>query len=362
MRGTDVTSFRRVYRLATASELPDKLTLTFEKEAELRYGENPNQPAALYRVEGQSLAELTNIQLVKGGKGGMSATNVMDVTRALEILKYFPNPSVAVMKHLIPCGFATARYGEPTYDQTECYRKARDADTRSAFGSVVVFNDEANVSTANEILTTFVEAVAAPSYAQGVMDILEQKKDLRVFTYANLDKIPKFEGDDTKGLYDFKMLPTGRVVIQKPYLSSIKSIHDLILDPLIKKDGADYVVSRDPLVPEMQDMLTAWYVNLGVRSNGIVMVRNGVTLAVGSGQQERVGAVEQAIVKAHQKEMDRRKMKYDALEGIVDSKERFLKPLQGAVVSSDAFFPFRDSIDLLGREGVTAIIQPGGSI
>ena len=108
--------------------------------------------------------------------------------------------------------------------------------------------------------------------------------------------------------------------------------------------------------------MTAWYVNIGVRSNGIVIVKDGVTLAVGTGQQERVGAVEQAIVKAYQKAMDREKIKYDSLQGICEKGHLSNNPLQGAVMSSDAFFPFRDSVDTAARVGITAIIQPGGSL
>ncbi|MCP8321848.1 MAG: IMP cyclohydrolase, partial [archaeon] len=124
----------------------------------------------------------------------------------------------------------------------------------------------------------------------------------------------------------------------------------------------EYVVGRDPTQAELRDLLTAWYVNIGVRSNGIVFVKNGVTVAIGSGQQERVGAVEHAIIKAYQKAMEREKIPYDPLDGASARNKLSVNPLEGAVVSSDAFFPFRDSIDLIARAGVTAVIQPGGSI
>ena len=363
MRGTDVSSMKRTYRTATQGDFPDDLTLSFQKESDLRYGENPNQPAALYRMKGTSLAELTNIRLAKSGKGGLSATNVMDVTRALDILKYFQEPSVAVMKHLIPSGFST-RYHNDDTSLDQLYKNARDADVRSAFGSVVVFNRPLDMVTAGEIVTTYVEGVAAPEYEERTMEILERKKDLRAILFSNLDKMPKFIGDDIEGLYDLKVLPTGRVVAQKPYLSSIKSAKDLVLDPMVKdeKTGESNVVISDPTTKELDDMLTAWYVNLGVRSNGIVFVKDGTTLAIGSGQQERVGAVEQAIIKAFQKDLDRRGIVYDPLEGIKKAREMSINPLQEAVVSSDGFFPFRDSIDLLSRVGVSAVIQPGGSV
>ena len=357
-RGTDVTDMKRTYRTAIEGEFPNNFSFELEKENDLRYGENPNQPAATYRVKGNSLAELTDVKMTKSGKGGLSATNFMDVTRALDILKYFSNPSVAVMKHTIPSGFATQYGFKGSLDET--YRMARDADARSAFGSFVVFNRPVDRATAEAITESYVEGVVAPEFEQGAMEVLERKKDIRTVLYSNLDKLPKFIGDDTEGLYDLKVLPTGRVIAQKPYLTSVKNFGDLVLDPMVEKEGEKFVVERDPYERELQDMFTAWYVNLGVRSNGIVLVRDGVTVAVGSGQQERVGAVEQAIVKAYQKAMDRQGYKYNPLMGITELNS-MVAPLENAVVSSDAFFPFKDSIDTLASVGVSAVIQPGGS-
>jgi len=358
-RGTDVTDMKRSYRTAVESEFPDSLVLDLSKECDLRYGENPNQPAVMYRLEGTSLVRLTNIRLAKSGKGGLSATNFMDVTRALEILKFFEAPSVAVMKHLVPSGFAT-QYNRTSLD--EIYIQARDTDPRSAFGSVVVLNEALDKLTAEEIISTYVEGVAAPEFEEGTMEILERKEDLRVILYSNLDRIPKFEGDDVSGLYDFRTLPTGRVLVQKPYLSSIRGRDDLVLDPLVIKDGEEFVVERDPSERELDDLLTSWYINLGVRSNGIVFVKNGVTVAIGTGQQERIGAIEQAIIKAYQKAMDREGVEYSAIDGAIERYQLSHNPLEGAIMSSDAFFPFRDSIDTVAECGVSAIIQPGGSI
>lgn len=356
-RGTDVSDMKRTYRTAVSGDFSEELNIGLRKEADLKYGENPMQPAAVYRFQGSDLAEFTNIRLAKTGKGGLSATNFMDVTRAMDILKYFQAPSVAVMKHLVPSGFATQN-GIVSLDNL--YRKARDADARSAFGSIVVFNRPVDKDCANALLESYVEGIAAPEYEEGAMGILEGKKDLRVMRYSNLDKLPKFVGDDTSGLYDLKVLPTGRVIAQKPYLTSIKSAADLVLDPMINGK----VVERNPTERELEDMLTAWYVNFGVRSNGIVFVKDGVTVAVGSGQQERVGAVEQAIVKAHQKYMDRNKISYDPLHGILNQDELWIScpDMQGAVCSSDAFFPFRDSVDTMAKVGVSGVIQPGGSV
>ncbi|MBU1974902.1 MAG: IMP cyclohydrolase [Nanoarchaeota archaeon] len=360
MTGTDVSDAKRVYRTGKSEEFPGTLLVELQKKSSLRYGENPNQPAAVYKFRKSSISEFTDIRLVKSGKGGLSATNLMDVTRALDILKFFKAPSVAVMKHLIPSGFAT-QYRKERLAKT--YRLARDADFRSAFGSMVVFNTKVDVQTAKAIMERYVEGVAAPGFEEQALIVFGQKKDLRVIEFSNLDKLPKFIDDDTRGLFDMKVLPTGRVIVQKPYLSSIRSESDSIIDPMVKnKERKAITVKKRPTKNQMRDLLTAWYVNLGVRSNGIVFVKNGVTIAVGSGQQERVGAIEQAIIKAYQKAMDKEKIKYNPLKGISQMKKLKNNPLKGAVVSSDGFFPFRDSIDLLAKIGVTAIIQPGGSI
>ncbi|MBI4150447.1 IMP cyclohydrolase [Candidatus Woesearchaeota archaeon] len=356
-RGTDVTDAKRAYRTVTEQVFPNELMIYFRKEGNLRYGENPNQGAAIYTFNNSPLAALTQVHMVKSGKGGLSATNLMDVTRALDILKYFDAPSVAVMKHAVPSGFATQHDGT-SLDQL--YILARDADARSAFGSIVVLNRPLDKATAEVLTSTFVEGVAAPEFEAGALAILDSKKDLRAIMYSNIDKLPKFVGDNAQGIYDIKVLPTGRVIVQSPYLTSIRGPSDLIFDAMVKKDDQLYFVERDPTENELRDMLTAWYVLLGVRSNGIVFVKDGVTVAVGSGQQERVGAVEQAILKAYQKAMDREGLRYDPLT-FTSTLPLSTPPLGGAVMASDAFFPFRDSIDLAARVGVTAIIQPGGS-
>ena len=368
MRGTDVTDMKRTYRTVKKGQFPEKLNIHLLKEFDLRYGENPNQPGAVYRFAGTSLAEFTNITLAKSGKGGLSAINLMDVTRALEILKFFKNPAVAVMKHTQPSGFAT-QYGENSLDKI--YQLARDADARSAFGSVVVTNRPLDKSTAEAIVSTFVEGVAAPEFEEGTLDIFSTKKDLRAILYSNLDKLPKFTADDTSGLYDLKVLPSGRIVVQTPYLSSITGPEDMISDPLVRKNERQHIVQRDPTPGELEDLMTAWYVNIGVSSNGVVLVKNGLTVAIGSGQRERIGAIEQAITKSYQKALDREKMAENTesfswtpggLSWPEMKKRLGHSPLEGAVLASDGFLPFRDSIDAVAQQGVTAIVQPGGSI
>ena len=342
-RGTDVSHLKRTYRTPHPGEFPDTLEMRLRKVQDLRYGENPNQTAALYLPCEEPCAALTTFRILQTGKGGMSATNFMDIARGMDLLKYFPDTAVAIMKHALPSGFSHGL--EP---QEILYEKARLADARSAFGSVVLSNMPVTPATAERITEkqNFVEVLAAPAYADGTLPLLASRKDLRVIEFSSLDRLPKFTGDDTSGLRDLKMLPTGHVIVQEPYLTGIRGPLDLVLDPLVMKEGTPYVVERNPTDTEMKDLLTAWYLAMGVRSNGIVAVKDGVSIAISAGQQERVGAVEQMIFKALMKGEDR------------EDED----PLKGAVVASDGFFPFRDSIDILAEEGVTAIIQPGGSV
>jgi phosphoribosylaminoimidazolecarboxamide formyltransferase/IMP cyclohydrolase len=367
MRGTDVSGMKRTYRTPSGVAFPDRLEIVLDKEQDLRYGENPNQPAAVYRLAGRSLAEAAGIELVKSGKGGLSATNLLDICGALEILKFFDQPAVAVMKHASPSGFAR-QHGDLAL--AEIYLQARDVDARSAFGSVVVTNRPVDQPAAEAVMSSFVEGVAAPDFEEGSMAVLERKKDIRALRFSRLDRIPKFTGDDATGLYHLKALPNGRIIVQTPYLSSIRGPEDLICDPMVSHEERTYVVARDPLPGELADLLTAWYVNIGVSSNSVVFVRDGVTVAIGSGGRERVGAVEEAVSRAYQKALDRKRSARDDdhfswtpgdLGWERMRQDLGHRPLEGAVMSSDGFFPFRDSIDTAAGEKVTAVIQPGGS-
>ena len=170
-RGTDVTGFKRTYKTRVEDDLPQDLTLYLEREASLRYGENPNQPAAVYRLASSCSGDQilrykrarrsVDLEIIKNAKDGLSATNVMDTLRALDVLKFFGRPSVAVMKHLVPSGFAT-QVGDKNLERL--YVDARDADARSAFGSVVVMNHPLDRATAEAVVSTFVEVVVAPEF------------------------------------------------------------------------------------------------------------------------------------------------------------------------------------------------------
>ncbi|MBM3275365.1 MAG: IMP cyclohydrolase, partial [Candidatus Sericytochromatia bacterium] len=209
------------------------------------------------------------------------------------------------------------------------------------FGGVVVLNESIDGATAEEISATYVEVVAAPGFSDEALEIFGRKKDLRVARTCDPRSLPRFAGDPTHDVLDLKVATDGSLLVQQPYLTRIRTGRDFKLHPEVKSsDGSAVRADVAPTAEQLDDLLLAWYVNTGVRSNGIVFARGGRTLAIGTGEQERVGAVEQAIAKAKQKGHD----------------------LRGAVMSSDAFFPFRDAVDACAAEGVAAIVQPGGSL
>lgn len=373
-RGTDISKFKRAYSKRNEGAFPNIMALMLQKEWDLKYGENPNQHAAIYFIQNaRTIAELTNLQYVRSdgkGKGGLSLTNTMDITRAMDNLKWFSEPACVIMKHNIVAGFKKMTGIE---SQEELYRIARDADRRSCFGGTVVFNRPLDMRTADALFELYrpdegsryrMDVIAAPEYDEGVVGKIENYSNVvRIAGFAGCDKLPKFIDDETFGLVSVKEMPTGRIGIQDIYLTSVRSVENLVLDAMIvEKDGKKHAIERNPTKHELDDLLTAWYLNIsGARSNGVVFVKDGVSVSVGSGQVERVGAVEQAIVKGMQKAMDREGISYDPLYGIQGHEKLKNNPLQGAVCSSDAFFPFPDAVGLLGRMGVTAAIQPFGS-
>jgi phosphoribosylaminoimidazolecarboxamide formyltransferase/IMP cyclohydrolase len=380
-RGTDISKFKRAYSKRNEGSFPTELVLRLQKEWDLKYGENPNQQGALYFVSEaagrntSTVAELTDLVSVRSdgkGKGGLSLTNAMDVCRAMDNLKWFKDPAVVILKHCVVSGFATAPDGSPL---DGLVRTARDCDQRSNFGGSYVTNrpiDAAAVDALFELYVSqkyIVDVIAAPDYEPGVLAKIEKiSKNVRLAQFSRIDSLPRFIGDDTHGLVSIKEMPTGRVGIQDVYLTSVKSVDDLITDPkadIKDKDGnviESPFIQRDPTPQEAKDMLTAWYLNIsGARSNGIVLVRNGVLVSMGSGQVERVGAVEQALIKGIHKAFDREGIPYNPLEGITGYKRLRDQPFAGAVCASDAFFPFKDSIETLGNLEVSAIIQPCGS-
>ncbi|HOV60757.1 MAG TPA: IMP cyclohydrolase [Candidatus Hydrogenedentes bacterium] len=345
---SDQKDLKQMYRTRTEGDFPQVITVMgreYEKVEDLRYGTNPHQPAAYYRPKGASYLALGGMEILKTGKGGLSQTNLEDMQHAFGILKYLGQPAAAVMKHCNPSGVAVARAGQQLVD---VYLRARDADAQAAFGGVVCFNREVDEATADAIMGTVIEGVAAPGFSDAALarfhdvETYKRNRDIRIIRVPNIDRLPRFIGDPING-WEMKVLDDGSLVLAQPYLSRIRSTADLVpaWNEHPKKGRID--IARQPTSRELEDLLFAWYVNIHVRSNGVVIVRNGQTLAVGTGEQDRVGAVRQAIEKA--------RVKYKGEES-----------LEGAVMASDGFFPFRDAVDAATAAGITAIAQPGGSV
>ena len=325
---------RKIYRTATKEDYPDSLKLVLDgrtieyskvqwridgRDRGLRYGTNPHQKAALYRPSG-SKAGVGNVEWIKWGKDGPSATNIEDGSHGLRIVRYFDRPAVAVMKHLNPSGVAVAHSGESL---PLTYSRARDADPRAAFGSVVVFNCPVDGSTAEELSKTFVEVVYAPDFEESALGFFQTKKDVR------LGKVRP--ADHTSGP-DIVVLEDGSLILEDSYSTSIRSMKDL--------STRNVATRRRPSEADYLALLESWWTACEVRSNAVVLWKNGASLAIGTGQQDRIGAIESCIEKA----------------------KRYGHDLHGSVMASDGFLPKIDNVEAVAKQGVSAIIQPGGSI
>jgi phosphoribosylaminoimidazolecarboxamide formyltransferase/IMP cyclohydrolase len=327
-------SIRKKYSKALAEEFPAEIKLIigdhekiYKKKMSLRYGENPHQPAAYY-VPLTDLLTVGALEILKTGKGGLSMTNVEDINNSLKIVSYFENPTVSVMKHINPSGVATRnKIDEPL---KETYIRARDCDAQAAFGSVVGFNTIVDLETAEEIMNSYVEGVVALGYEEGCMEYFNQKKNIRIIKTPRLEKISKWLDDSPEPL-DISVQMDGSIILQAPMLTKIKEPKDL-----------RFITEKEATPQEIRDLLFSWYVCMNVRSNGVVLSKNNATIGIGTGQQDRVTAVKLSLDKA-------------IMRGHKDK-------IHGSVLASDGFFPFRDNIDLMAEYGVTACIQPGGSI
>jgi phosphoribosylaminoimidazolecarboxamide formyltransferase/IMP cyclohydrolase len=328
---------RRIYRTARDEDLPLSLKLTIGDRAfeyakvewrvegrmrGLRYGTNPHQKAALYRPK-SSKGGIGNVDWVKWGKDGPSATNIEDGSHGLRITSYFREPAVAVMKHLNPSGVAVSREHDSL---VQVYARARDSDNRAAFGSVVVFNSPVDRKTAEEIMKTFVEVVYAPGYGSDALRVFESKRDIRV------GEIPAQRREDATIPPDVVVLDDGSLIIEDPYRTRILSLDNMKQLPAPTKDK--------PSDSEYFDLLHAWWIACEVRSNAVVFWKDGTSLAIGTGQQDRIGAIENSIDKAH----------------------KLGNSLEGSVFASDGFLPKLDNVEALAKEKVSAIVQPGGSV
>ena len=340
---------RSSYLEKNVGSFPEEIVVAgkrYEKVDDLRYGTNPHQPAAYYRPVGEK-GVIGGMEILKNGKNGLSQTNLEDISGALNIVKFFSGvPACAVMKHVNPSGAAIACPGETLCD---VYLKARDADARAAFGSVIAFNVEVDAETAKAIMSTFVECVVAPAFTDEALAVFHDSetfklnKHVRIIRCGNPDLLPKYCSDAAQAVDTVKVLTDGSLIVAAPLLTSLTDIADL--KPAQGENSrCGKQVSTVPCTEEQKrDLLFSWYVNLSVRSNGVVICANGQTLSVGTGEQDRVGAIEQAIAKFEQK--------YEG-EG----------KLENSVMSSDGFFPFEDGVETAAKAGIKAIIAPAGSL
>jgi phosphoribosylaminoimidazolecarboxamide formyltransferase/IMP cyclohydrolase len=310
---------------------------------------------------GQYLA--SDIELLQSGKHP-GKTNLTDADNSLNILRYFTGkPTVVIVKHNNPCGVARA-------DSLEAaYIKANLADRVAAFGGCIAVNRPVDKATAEAISQQYAEVVVAPDFEEGVMDVFAKKKNLRVIRIANISRLQAFVGER---FVELKSLVDGGIIAQWSFVPQARTKEDLKLAECEYK-GKTYRIKRAPTEREYADMLFGWLVESGVTSNSVIYVKNEVTVGIGTGEQDRVGVAEIARGKAYRKLADRycfeelgipyNELKDQDKKREIDERVAQEKGgLIGAAMVSDAFFPFRDGVDVGLREGVSAVIQPGGSL
>lgn len=341
----------------------------------LRYGENPGQEAALYRLVNGNLVLgdartivpgkylVSDIELLQSGKHP-GKTNLTDADNALNIIRYFTDtPCAVIVKHNNPCGAARAQSLE------DAYQKAYMADRVAAFGGCIALNKAVDKATAEGIANQYAEVVVAPEFEPGVIDILGARKNLRVTRIGNIHKLQNFIGER---VIDFKALMDGGMVAQWSFVPRALSEKDLIVASTAYK-GKTYTVDRGPTQQEYEDMLFGWLVESGITSNSVIYVKDNVTVGIGTGEQDRVGVAKIAVDKAYRKLADRYCFeRYEIpFADLTDSEKRSeiqdavnaeKGGLIGSAMISDAFFPFRDGIDVGLQQGVKAVVQPGGSL
>lgn len=294
----------------TGEVFPEKLTLTYEKKQDLRYGENPHQKAAFYSEPLKNEATIAEAVQLHGK--ALSYNNIKDADAALGILKEFKQPAAVAVKHMNPCGIGI---GETL---NEAYDRAYETDPVSIFGGIIALNREVDKELAEKLHSIFLEIIIAPSYSSEALAILEKKKNIRLLTVKLTD--------DNQNYTQYTSVRGGLLVQDLDE----KGYEDV-------KDDLKVVTNRKPTEEEMADLAFAWTIVKHVKSNAIALVKDGRMIGMGGGQTNRVGAAKIAIEEAGEK-------------------------AKGSVLSSDAFFPMGDTVEAAAKAGVTAIIQPGGSI
>jgi len=300
----------RLHSDGSKDTFSNTINLQFHKTQEMRYGENPHQGAAFYTEKTPAEVSIATARQIQGKE--LSYNNIGDSDAALECVKQFNQPACVIVKHANPCGVAVRDSIEQAYDA------AYSTDSESAFGGIIAFNRELDAKTAQAIVARqFVEVIIAPSIQSAAISIVAEKKNIRLLECG--------QWDTSKPRLDFKRV-NGGLLVQNA---------DLLLYNELK-----VVTERQPDETEMNDLLFSWKIAKFVKSNAIVYGKNNMTIGVGAGQMSRINSARIAGIKAEHAKLD----------------------VPGSVMASDAFFPFRDGIDAAHEAGITAVIQPGGSM
>jgi phosphoribosylaminoimidazolecarboxamide formyltransferase / IMP cyclohydrolase len=300
------------------SLFPAQANGRFVKLQDLRYGENPHQQAAFYRDLYPAPGSLVTGRQLEGKE--LSYNNIADADAAWECVKSFDAPACVIVKHANPCGVATGK------DALECYTKAFKTDPTSAFGGILAFNRVFDGAVANEVIKQFAEVILAPEFTAEALAVYKGRPNVRLFQIS-LPAGGKTDWDKGRNMMDVKRVGSG-------LLMQTADNHELRLADL------KVVTKKQPTQEELQDLLFAWTVAKYVKSNAIVFCKDGMTMGVGAGQMSRLDSARIASIKAQHAKLS----------------------LQGTVVASDAFFPFRDGLDVVVDAGATCVIQPGGSM
>ncbi len=401
-----MSDIKKMYTTILGDSFPMEMTISFDDqtlvyrkrtwgipmedgtvdERGLRYGENPDQEAALYELVNGNLT-LADCKFIQPGNSLVSGItvedmlqvgkhpgkiNLTDVDNGLNIIKYLVDkPAAVILKHNNPCG---AAIGDTLAD---AYNKANRTDRIAAFGGAVIVSSAVDKATAELMSENYLEVVCAPEFEEGTLDILSKAKNLRVIRIDGINRLSDFE---KYRFVDFKSLMDGGIIVQQSAVNSIRSAADLQSATATWK-GTEYACERQPNQAELDDMIFGWAIEHGVTSNSVVYVKNGCTTGIGTGEQDRVGVAEIAVHKAYVKYaditcFDKFGIPYADLaleveagkrnradKEAIDAKVKEDKAgLPGSTMISDAFFPFRDAADVGIREGITSILQAGGSM
>ena len=289
-------------------DLSDDFSLSFEKHSELRYGENPHQSAAAYKIPGNNEPNILNATIHQGKQ--LSYNNIMDADGALSCVREFDDPACVVVKHANPCGVAVGN------DLLDVYTRAFNADSLSAFGGIIAFNRTCTKNVADAITSVFVEIVLAPGFEPEALDVFKKKKNLRVLEIGEFGKRSK--KSEVRNV-------DGGLLVQNTDTK------------ILSKDDLTVMTKAQPSEQDIETALFTWRVLRHAKSNGILIAKENTTVGLGAGQVSRVDAVHMALRKGGEN-------------------------VKGGVLASDAFFPFRDSIDAIKDSGIVLVIQPGGSV